>query len=191
MSYYDPSHPDADWSGYVSISSRKHVQPPKRGDEDQWKPSKRIDIAPKSNDSTLDLIGGPVPKDDPSTLDSCNWQSEAQAASVRTKTMVDQLTETGRSQIRYKNKKLGMPASMISENDTVAASLIEDPYYILDNADEPPGRREIGHVPLSDDPNLNLIGYRQVTKNSLLASLGKDLYASAPSLVDRQRIASE
>eukprot|EP00985_Skeletonema_marinoi_P026698 scaffold20928_cov181-Skeletonema_marinoi.AAC.1 len=183
MSYYDPNHPDADWSGYVSVSSRKHVQEPKRGDEDQWKPSKRIDIAPTSNDSTLDLIGGPVPKDDPSTLDSCNWQSEAQAASVRTKTTVDQLTETGRSQIRYKNKKLGMPASLISGNDTVAASLSEDPYYILHSEDGPLERIEISHLPLSNDPNLDLVGYRQITKTSLLASLGKDLYASAPSLV--------
>jgi hypothetical protein len=188
MTYYDPNHQDADWSGYVSISSRKHVQGQKHGEEDEWKPSKRIDIAPKSNDSTLDLIGGPVPKDDPSTLDPRNWQSEAQAASVRTKTTVDQLTETGRSQIRCKNKKLGKPASLSSGNETVAASLSgEDPYYyLLDNEATPLVRGE-NFLPLSNDPNLNLVGYRRITETSLLANLGKDLYASAPSLVDKQR----
>ena len=175
MAYYDPSHPDADWSGYVSVSSRKHVREPKRGDEEKWKPKKRI-LASKNNDSTSNLIGGPVPNN-PSTLGSCNWQSEAQAASCRTKTTVDQLTETGRSQIRYKNKKLGVP-SVKSGNDTVAASLIEDPYYILENGDEPLSGREIAPVPLSTDHDLEYVGYRQITKTSLLATLGKDLYAS-------------
>ncbi len=177
MAYYDPSHPDADWSGYVSVSSRKHVREPKRGDEEKWKPKKRI-LASKNNDSTLNLIGGPVPNNDPSTLGSCNWQSEAQAASGRTKTTVDQLTETGRSQIRYKNKKLGESVSMKSGNDTVAASLIEDPYYMLENEDEPLSGREIAPVPLSTDHDLEFVGYRQSTKTSLLATLGKDLYAS-------------
>ena len=181
MTYYDPNHQDADWSGYVSISSRKHVQEPEHGDEDEWKPSKRIDIAPKSNDSTLDLIGGPVPKDDPSTLDPCNWESEAQAASVRTKTTADQLTETGRSQIRFKNKKLGNPASLNSGNETVAASLSgDDPYYyLLDNDDAQTSVRRQDCLPLSNDPNLNLVGYRRITETSLLANLGKDLYASS------------
>lgn len=174
MAYYDPSHPDADWSGYVSVSSRKHVREPKRGDEEKWKPKKRI-LAPKCNESTLNLIGGPVPND-PESLGSCNWQSEAQAASGRTKTTVDQLTETGRSQIRYKNKKLGVPVSKPG-NDTVAASLSEDPYYILENEDEPLSGREIAPVPLSTDHDLQFVGYRQITKTSLLATLGKDLYA--------------
>eukprot|EP00986_Skeletonema_menzelii_P011161 scaffold5672_cov142-Skeletonema_menzelii.AAC.4 len=188
MSYYDPNHPDADWSGYVAVSSRKHVPEPKRGDEAEWKPNKRIAL--KSNDSsTLNLIGGPVPKDDPSTLGSSNWQSEAQAASVRTKTTVDQLTETGRSQIRYKNKKLGLRASSLkSGNDTVAASLSEDPYYILETEDKPLKGREIAPLPLSNDTDLNFVGYRQITKTSLLECLGKDLYASS-SLVDKQRSA--
>ena len=170
MAYYDPSHPDADWSGYVSVSSRKHVREPKRGDEEKWKPKKRI-LAPKCNNSTLNLIGGPVPND-PAMLGSCNWQSEAQAASCRTKTTVDQ-----RSQIRYKNKKLGVP-SVRSGNDTVAASLRDDPYYILENEDEPLSGREIAPVPLSTDHDLEYVGYRQITKTSLLATLGKDLYAS-------------
>ena len=184
MPHYDPSNKDADWGGFVSISSRKHVPEPKCCDEDHWKPSKRIASSVR-NDSTLDLIGGPVPKDDPSTLEPCNWQSEAQAASVRTKTKADQLTETGRSQIRYKSKKVGHPLSLISnDNDTVAASLIEDPFYNLSSKDEALVERE-NFVPFSGDYSRNLIGYRSITKNSLLASLGKDLFASAPSLVGK------
>jgi hypothetical protein len=181
MTYYDPNHRDADWSGYVSISSRKHVHGQKHGEEDEWKPSKRIDIAPKSKDS-LDLIGGPVPKDDPSTLCPCNWQSEAQAASA--KTTVDQLTETGRSQIRCKNKR------HVGWGNSLASLSGEDPYYYLLNNEDAPFVRRQKFLPLSDDPNLNLVGYRQVAETSLLANLGKDLYASTPSLVGKQRTTS-
>ena len=102
MVHYEPDHQDADWSGYVAISSRKHVQEPKVSPEkDEWKPSKR-QLTNKSNGSTLDFH-----QDE--GLGPRNWQSEAQAASVRSKTSVDQLTDRGRSQIqiRHSNRQPG------------------------------------------------------------------------------------
>lgn len=186
MVHYEPDHQDADWSGYVAISSRKHVKEPNHGgDKDEWKPSKR-QLTNKSNGSTLDLIGGP---EDPSIVDPRNWQSEAQAASMRSKTSVDQLTDRGRSQIqiRYSNRQHGKQAS----TDSVAASLSgEDPYrYLLNETTSPsPRRGKENFIPLCEDPQFSLIGYRHTEKNSLLSGLGKDIFTDSPSLVEKANV---
>lgn len=188
MVHYEPDHRDADWAGYVAISSRKHVQP-NHGDDDkdEWKPSKR-QLNNKSSGSTLDLIGGP---DDPSTLDPRNWQSEAQAAAVRSKTSVDQLTDRGRSQIqiRYSNRQLGKQESA----DSVAANLSgEDPFrYLLNETTSSSPRRgeeNNNFVPLCEDPQFSLIGYRHTQKNPLLSGLGKHIFTDSPSLVEKANV---
>lgn len=181
MVHYEPDHQDADWGGFVSISSRKHLQEPNHGgDKDEWKPSKR-QLNNNSNGSTLDLIGGPE-----EGLGPRNWQSEAQAASVRSKTSVDQLTDRGRSQIqiRYSNRQLGKQAS----TDSVAASLSgEDPFrYLLnENTSPSPRRGKENFIPLCEDPQFNLIGYRHTGRTSLLSGLGKDIFTDSPSLVEK------
>lgn len=183
MVHYEPDHQDADWGGFVAISSRKHVQEPNHGgggggDKDEWKPSKRQLNNYKSNGSTLDLIGGPE-----EGLGPRNWQSEAQAASVRSKTSVDQLTDRGRSQIqiRYSNRQLGKQAS----TDSVAASLSgEDPFRYLLN--ETSGKENF--IPLCEDPQFSLIGYRHTGRTSLLSGLGKDIFTDSPSLVEKANV---
>ena len=159
MAHYDPDHQDADWSGYVTISSRRHVQGQKHGENEQWKPSKRI--ATKKSDSTFSLIGGPVPKDDPSTLDPCNWQSEAQAASAQTK------TTTGQSTGFRKKKK---PPSL-QPVETVATTFSGEDLLMSSSR-----RRTLkeNFVPLSNDPTINFVGFRH-RETSLIANLGRDL----------------
>ena len=182
MVHYEPDHQDADWGGYVSISSRKHVKEPNHGggDKDEWKPSKR-QLTNKSNGSTLDLIGGPEEGHGPR-----NWQSEAQAASVRSKTSVDQLTDRGRSQIQIRRQP-GKQAS----TDSVAASLSgEDPYrYLLNETTSPsPRRGKENFIPLCEDPQFSLIGYRHTGRTSLLSGLGKDIFTDSPSLVEKANV---
>lgn len=184
MVHYEPDHQGADWGGYVAISSRKHVQEPNRDDDkDEWKPSKR-QLNNKSNGSTLDLIGGPE-----EGLGPRDWQSEAQAASVRSKTSVDQLTDRGRSQIRirYNNRQLDKQASA----DSVAASLSgEDPFrYLLNETTSPsPRRGKENFIPLCEDPQFSLIGYRHTGRTSLLSGLGKDIFTDSPSLVEKANV---
>ena len=192
MVHYEPDHQDADWGGFVAISSRKHVQEPNHGgggDKDEWKPSKRQLNNYKSNGSTLDLIGGPE-----EGLGPRNWQSEAQAASVRSKTSVDQLTDRGRSQIqiRYSNRQLGKQAS----TDSVAASLSgEDPFrYLLlywkrrEEKLPSPRKGKENFIPLCEDPHFSLIGYRHTGRTSLLSGLGKDIFTDSPSLVEKANV---
>jgi hypothetical protein len=185
MVHYEPDHQDADWGGFVAISSRKHVQEQNHGgggDKDEWKPSKRQLNNNKSNGSTLDLIGGPE-----EGLCPRNWQSEAQAASVRSKTSVDQLTDRGRSQIqiRYSNRQLGKQAS----TDSVAASLSgEDPFRYLLNETPSPRRGKENFIPLCEDPQFSLIGYRHTGRTSLLSGLGKDIFTDSPSLVEKANV---
>jgi len=122
----------------------------------------------------LDLIGGPE-----EGLGPRNWQSEAQAASVRSKTSVDQLTDRGRSQIqiRYSNRQLGKQAS----TDSVAASLSgEDPFLYLLNETPSPRRGKENFIPLCEDPHFSLIGYRHTGSSSLLSGLGKDIFTDSP-----------
>jgi hypothetical protein len=121
---YDPSHPDADWSGFVSSrSQRKHIpcQPnqlcalnsyglgPKDNvtTADWTKPARKIvhKIAPcvekdkphAIRSSTFSLIGGPVPSDSPNLYSPGCWETEAQAAARKRKTDLQQLTVQGRS----------------------------------------------------------------------------------------------
>lgn len=103
---YDPSHPDADWSGYVSLrSTRKHFSNQSESldanlisiahnkasenvinDQLQQKGNKSI------RSSTIGLIGGLSYKEF-----SNAWETEAQSAAKRQKTALHQLTDKGRS----------------------------------------------------------------------------------------------
>jgi hypothetical protein len=142
---YDPSHVDADWSGYVSFTSaRKHfnnengclevslssVTPNFSASTLEWsKPSRKIipymesgaetsnsnQLGNKLRSSTFDLIGGPLVKDCP----DC-WETEAQVAARREKTGLHQLTDKGRSMcIRGKRPKSDVnvidPKNCVSE----------------------------------------------------------------------------
>lgn len=128
---YDPSHVDADWSGYVSLrSARKHFNnengsldvnfaPNLSASTIEWsKPSRKIvpymesgaetsnrnRLGKKSRSATFDLIGGPLAKDCPDF-----WETEARAAARREETGLHQLTDKGRSMcIRGKRPKSDM-----------------------------------------------------------------------------------
>lgn len=124
---YDPNHPDADWSGFVSRrTSRKHI--PCKPDQlvaidgnafgpadhvatAEWtKPARKIvghkesgaddenaSSSASARSSTFSLIGGPVPTSSPSKFSPQCWKSEAQTANMRVKTDLEQLTDRGRS----------------------------------------------------------------------------------------------
>ena len=124
---YDPNHPDADWSGFVSKrTSRKHMPckpdqltaidgngfgPGNNVSTEEWtKPARKIvghresgaDSESGEKDqlrsSTFSLIGGPVPPSIPSKFSPECWETEAQAANRKLKTDLHQLTDNGRSQ---------------------------------------------------------------------------------------------
>lgn len=116
---YDPTHPDADWSGFVSTrSQRKHVTtrpnqicalngeglaPNQEVPTAEWiKPARKMaNRAPSCADnvqsSTFSLIGGPVPAVSPGLYSPRCWETEAQAAARKRKTDLEQLTYHGRS----------------------------------------------------------------------------------------------
>jgi hypothetical protein len=120
---YDPDHPDADWSGFVSIKScRKHIPSqanqlvpldgngfgPRNGVATaEWtKPARKSvghresgadNTCEKTQSSTFTLICGPIPETSPSKFASECWETEARAAARKKKTGLEQLTHHGRS----------------------------------------------------------------------------------------------
>ena len=200
---YNPSHPDADWSGFVpSPSSKKHIDAPPvqitslfTGPIDEWKPSRRVipvnvsGSSPKDGSkesSTFTLFGGPVPANDPSVVGSSHWQTETQAATLRTKTTVEQLTESGRS-MHICGKKSTVPAyeNVRPFDSSVAARMRrENPYSLNDgdcNNDKEPFSE--AHASGEGTTNGNLIGYRAHrggTARSFLAGLGKEVALVLP-----------
>mmetsp|Transcript_889 Transcript_889/g.1532 ORF Transcript_889/g.1532 Transcript_889/m.1532 type:complete len:263 (-) Transcript_889:6002-6790(-) len=140
---YDPSHPDADWSGFVSSrSQRKHIpcQPnqlcalnscglgPKENvnTADWTKPARKIvqgapcvenDKPHSIRSSTFSLIGGPVPLDSPNLYSPGWWETETQAAARKRKTDLQQLTVQGRSKYIKGKKSLSAIEGKFEVND--------------------------------------------------------------------------
>jgi len=128
---YDPDHPDADWSGFVSSKSyRKHIpsQPNQlaalngngfgpRNDvsTEEWtKPARKIvghresgagSESNKAQSSTFTLIGGPVPENCPAKFASECWETEAQAGTRTRNTEGEHLTDRGRRKRRTVHAK--------------------------------------------------------------------------------------
>ena len=117
---YDPSHPDADWSGFVAPrTSRKHPDgipsamavhislegPNEDAETAEWARPARKQMAEASRSragSTFSLIGGPIPCEDPSAFDPSKWTTEASASMVgaddqNKPTDVSRLTDNGRA----------------------------------------------------------------------------------------------
>ena len=124
---YDPSHPDADWSGFVAPrTSRKHpdgtpsamachvsLEGPNEGAEtEEWaRPARKVVETSRSKaGATFSLIGGPIPSDDPSAFDPSQWETEAKASMERRKkgTDMSRLTDTGRA-MHIRGKKTVVP----------------------------------------------------------------------------------
>mmetsp|Transcript_19004 Transcript_19004/g.39926 ORF Transcript_19004/g.39926 Transcript_19004/m.39926 type:complete len:238 (+) Transcript_19004:19-732(+) len=206
-SAYNPSHPNADWSGYVlPISRRKHVEKPRNQiipletgfcpAEDartrEWKPGRKV-FKPGDNGpngaSTKSLIGGPIPECDPAVVESSHWQTEVQAATLRTQTTVEQLTEKGKSMhIRGKKGTAPLWENVKPFDKSVAARLRkENPYTINDSDDVRNVQTESksSNIIAIDGglPGRNLIGYRANrggASKSFLAGLGKEVAAVLP-----------
>ncbi len=206
-SAYNPSHPNADWSGYVrQISARKHIENPRNqiitletgfcpaenARTREWKPGRKVfkPIEIGSNGaSTKSLIGGPINESDPSGVESSHWQTELQAATLRTQTAVEQLTEKGKSMhIRGKKSTVPMWENVQPFDESVASRLRdENPYTLNDRDDvrnEPIESKSLDTIAIhSELRKRNLIGYRANrggASKSLLAGLGKEVAAVLP-----------
>jgi len=129
---YDPSHPDADWSGFVAPrTSRKHpdgiptalavhisLQGPNEdaGTAEWTRPARKVVAASRSEaGSTFFLIGGPVPPEDPSAFDPSKWATEAGASMAGIEqhsksTHVSRLTDKGRA-MHIRGKKTVVPGN--------------------------------------------------------------------------------
>lgn len=164
---YDPSHPDADWSGYVpALPTKKRFE----GPPCKWKQG-RGSGAIKS--SSFDLTEG-----DPYAVGTSNWQTETQSASVDTKTtMISQLTENGRK-MKIRGKKMTLPAyeNVRPFDESVAMRLRdENPYELSDRANG--GGKA--------NTSANSIDAKATNDNqdgSFLDGLGKELVSTIPSV---------
>ena len=156
---YDPSHPDADWSGFVAPrTSRKHpdgipaamavhlsLQGPNEDAETvEWaRPArKQVGEISRSNKagSTFSLIGGPIPCEDPSAFDPSNWVTEASSstgAMEQNKTTdVSRLTDNGRA-MHIRGKKTVVPDNHEEGNNSERAKRRRDG-NIAGNTESPP-----------------------------------------------------
>jgi len=161
--HYDPNHPDADWSGFVtSRSGRKHIpcQPNQitpaidgngfgpRNDVEtaEWtKPARKIvghrESGADSDDgaehqarsSTFSLIGGPVPADSPSKFAPECWETEAQSAARKGKTDFQPLTDNGRS-MHVRGRKRSNVNSTVEARDEAKETLFKG-YAPTDSSD--------------------------------------------------------
>ena len=132
---YDPSHPDADWSGFVAPrTSRKHPDcipaamavhmslegPNEDAETAEWARPARKQASRSRAGSTFSLIGGPIPCEDPSAFDARNWITEASAsmgADEQTKsTDVSRLTDNGRA-MHIRGKKTVVVPGNHEESD--------------------------------------------------------------------------
>mmetsp|Transcript_12170 Transcript_12170/g.14845 ORF Transcript_12170/g.14845 Transcript_12170/m.14845 type:complete len:280 (+) Transcript_12170:114-953(+) len=154
---FNPSHPDADWSGYVPTKScRKQcfeheslalkgqlradecgLIPSTNSETNEWlKPERKMKFDHLNNNgvtnSTFSIIRGPVSSTDPSKSCTHNWESEAQRATKGGKTEVHQLTDYGKS-MHIRGRKETIPAfEKNNKFDKDVARLIrmENPYLL-------------------------------------------------------------
>lgn len=173
---------EADWSGYVPPPNARKYLPAAEskikggvGHEEHWKPKKKVfhDNKSKAKDSH-NIIGGPIPKDDPSIVESGAWQSEAQAAALQTKTALDQKRESG-----HGGKRITMPAYELSNkkpySESVGARLkLENPYHLND---------KVGDAKKENCANANT-----TLDNSYIEGLGAEVAASLSMDKDRATI---
>ncbi|KAL9181439.1 hypothetical protein ACHAXT_010244 [Thalassiosira profunda] len=183
-----------DWSGHAApVSRKKHLpQPPSNVanhdvgvgpvKEESWKPGRKVAEGPKTS-SSESLLGGPVPEGDPSVVEPSAWQTEAQSASVQTKTSRDQMTEAGRSR-SCPGKAIVRPAHELARpfDETVGARLREqNPYALNDGntAASATGSKKSPSTTASADSNNSLVGYRSgCGARSFLEGLGSEVAAS-------------
>ena len=200
---YNPSHPYADWSGYVApLSSKKHIEilpaqitslssgigPTEEASNHEWKPSLRVIQVNESGSSptgdsktssTFTLFGGPVPKDT-SEVGSSHWKTEAQAAYEQVKTTVER-----------RGKKSILPAyeHVRPFDESVAARIRRENPYLLNDVNCGDYGVKVNDA-ISDDPfsrdsalNGSLIGYRSHrggAARSFLDGLGKKVAPVVP-----------
>lgn len=172
----------ADWSGYAPpVSSRKHVLPSsddrRSVEERPWKPGRRGVANEKScNASTDSILGGPVPARTPGVVGASSWQTEAQAAAVRTRTTREQLTESGRSRF-VRGKRGTVPAYEDPRPyDAGAGARLRDEHDRLFGGGS--GAEQRGGVPAGD----SLVGYLSVGRSvSFLEGLGAEVVAAMSS----------
>jgi len=177
----------ADWSGYVPPPNcRKYIPQQKEesnGNENSnWRPKLRV-----FNDKHIDSsenFKGPVPEDNPSIVGSIAWQTEAQSASIQTKTTQSQLTEGGRSMF-VRGKQSTIPAYELARpySESVGARLRQENPYNLHDSNDVSGSEanKFGHAKGKEnngdgDENYSLIGYRAgITSRSFLDGLGAEV----------------
>ena len=180
---YNPDHPDADWSGFVSKrSSRKHI--PSKPDQlvaingngigpdenvptKEWtKPARKIvghresgadsecDASGAGRSSTFSLIGGPVPSSSPSKFKPECWETEAQAANRISKTGLHQLTDNGRSMhVRGRKGNVRVNASQPEDVSQVNESRSESEETIPRDASDFIGFRASNVKVTCNDPS--------------------------------------
>lgn len=184
--WYNPNHPDADWSGYIKpCESRKHpigIAPAMRvqigcseesgyvPNDDaathEWsKPGRRIRSNNIGNDKSTTRSTSLIGQVEVDTSNS--WETEAQAAwgvsnNNNTTTKLDQLTFAGRA-MHVRSKKSATPAfeNVKPYNNEIASQLryTENPYLLCDRNLK---RSEISDVNFRNDGSdmANLVGYR-------------------------------
>ena len=185
---YDPSHPDADWSGFVAPrTSRKHPDgipsamavhislegPNEDAETAEWARPARKQMTEASR-STFSLIGGPIPCEDPSAFDPSKWITEASASmgadDQNKSTDVSRLTDNGRA-MHIRGKKTVVPGNH-EESD--------------DNSERAKRQKKDGSTEVTQSPFLHnngqdltkLAGYRSHqggASKSLLDGLAVDL----------------
>ena len=139
---YDPSHPDADWSGFVAPrTSRKHPDgipaamavhislegPNQDAETVEWaRPARKqmVGAARSEEASTFSLIGGPIPCEDPSAFDPSKWITEASASmgadEQNNSTDMTRLTDNGRA-MHIRGKKTLVPDNHEESNNSERA----------------------------------------------------------------------
>jgi len=172
----------ADWSGYVPPPNcRKYIPQQKESylqENSNWRPKLKV-FNDKHKDSS-ENFQGPVLEDNGSFA----WQTEAQSASIQTKTTQSQLTEGGRSMF-VRGKQSTIPAYELAKpySESVGARLRqENPYNLHDSNDvseseankfgQAKGKEENNE---NVDENYALIGYRARTSKSFLGGLGAEV----------------
>ena len=144
-----------DWSGNAApVSSKKHVAEPHSkiatlssgicADDEGWKPGRKV-ADKTANSSSTSIIGGPVPQNSPSVVEPSHWKTEAQAASEKTKTTTDMLTEGGRS-IYVRGKKSTIPPYELARpfDESVGSRLREENPYTLNDSNNKAETQEKG-----------------------------------------------
>lgn len=166
--FYDPSHPDADWSGMVSLkrNQRKHERSHASqrtniiqteagivslGNKNEYVKTRRSDLSDPN-----DVIGGIGTND--------HWKTTYMSLAVGEGTNISQLTLQKRSLPR---KAIPDPAQSQSSSSTVLHTYFEDDQYYMTSARSQDSRS----APTS------LAGYRAPANvsRSLIANLGASL----------------